>query len=351
MTSSKALFLVLLTASCGFLHAQQPAIPRTETHAGPLAFTGVNLSGGEFYHPAPGVAPLYGKNYIYPSPEEFAYFASKGMNIFRVQFLWETLQPAMNASLNQPETDRLRACVKAATDKGLTVLLDPHNYARYYGKVAGSPDVPDAAFADFWGKLAVQFKDNPKVWFGLVNEPHDLPPEQWLGAANAAIDAIRKTGAKNLILVPGIGWTSAGQWTKNGNSTVMLGVRDPANNFIYEVHMYFDADNSGTHTEVASPTIGTERLHDFTLWCRGHHVRAFLGEFGAAASPEGAAVVERTLASMERDKDVWVGFTWWSAGPWWHDYMYTIEPKQENGAFIDRPQMGWLLPHLQKSGM
>jgi endoglucanase len=269
------------------------------------------------------------------------------MNVFRVQFRWETLQPVMNQPLNPEETARLNACVKAATDKGLTVLLDPHDYARYYGKIVGSPDVPAAAFADFWGRLAAAFKDNPNIWFGLMNEPYGLPPAQWLDAANAAIAAIRQTGAKNLILVPGIGWTSAGQWTKNGNSTVMLGVKDPADHYIFEVHTYFDADNSGTHPQVASPTVGVERLRDFTAWCREHHVRAFLGEFAAPASPDGAAVTANTLAFMEQNRDVWTGFTWWSAGPWWHDYMFTLEPKNENGTVTDRPQMGWLATHLQ----
>ncbi|HWB61441.1 MAG TPA: glycoside hydrolase family 5 protein, partial [Chthoniobacteraceae bacterium] len=332
---TKLLSLALIASSFRGLNAQTPVASPAPS---PLPYTGVNLSGGEFYHPKPGVAPQYGKNFIYPSPEEFAYFASKGMNVFRVQFLWETLQPEMNKPLVPAEVDHLHACVKSATDKGLIVLLDPHNYARYYDKIVGSADVPDAAFADFWGRLAAEFKDNPNVWFGLMNEPHDLPAEQWLGAANAAIDTIRKTGAQNLILVPGIGWTSAGQWTKNGNSTVMLGLKDPANHFVYEVHMYFDPDNSGTHTQIASPTIGVERLRDFTAWCREHKARAFLGEFGAAASPEAATAIENTLSDMEKNRDVWTGFTWWSAGPWWKDYMFTLEPKKENGAVIDRPQ-------------
>jgi endoglucanase len=64
----------------------------------------------------------------------------------------ETLQPDLNQPLNQAETDRLRACVTLATDRGLTVLLDPHNYARHYDKVVGSADVPDAAFCGFLGK-------------------------------------------------------------------------------------------------------------------------------------------------------------------------------------------------------
>jgi len=39
---------------------------------------------------------------------------------------------------------------------------------------------------------------------------------------------------------------------------------------------------------------------------------------------------------------VWIGFTWWAAGPWWGEYMFTLEPKQG----VDRPQMRLLLPYL-----
>ena len=226
----------------------------------------------------------------------------------------------------------------------MVVLLDPHDYARYYGKAVGGPDVPDAAFADFWGRLAAQYKDNPRVWFGLMNEPHDMPTDQWLGAANAAIAAIRRAGAKNLILVPGIGWTGAHSWVSGGSGDAMLEIVDPQNHYIFEVHQYLDSDSSGTKPPIVSPTIGVERLREFTLWCRQHHQRGFLGEFGAAGSPEAQAAVDNMLAFMEQNRDVWVGFTWWSAGPWWGDYMFTLEPK--NGQ--DRPQMAYLGPFLQR---
>ena len=127
------------------------------------------------------------------------------------------MQPAANEPLNAVEIARYKKVVTEATSKGLIVLLDPHDYARYYDKVVGSADVPNDVLADFWGQMAAQFKDNPRVWFGLMNEPHGLPADQWRDAANAAIAAIRKAGAKNLILVPGTGWTSAMGWTDNHN--------------------------------------------------------------------------------------------------------------------------------------
>ena len=45
-----------------------------------------------------------------------------------------------------------------------------------------------------------------------MNEPHDVPATQWLASANAAIAAIRETGATNLVLVPGTIWTGAHSW-------------------------------------------------------------------------------------------------------------------------------------------
>lgn len=177
-----------------------------------------------------------------------------------------------------------------------------------------------------------------------MNEPHDLPNAQWLSAANAAIASIRKAGATNLILVPGIAWTGAHSWIGSGNGATMLGVIDPQQHFVFEVHHYLDPDSSGLHPEAMSATVGSESLEAFILWCRQHHRRGFPGEFGAADNPTAVLATDGMLKYMEQNPDVWTGFTWWAAGAWWGDYMFTVEPK--NGQ--DRPQMATLEPHFQK---
>lgn len=320
----------------------------------PLPLTGVNLAGGEFWmsgKPKEGVRPNYGVNYVYPNAAEIDYFSRKGMNLFRYQFLWETLQPTLRTPLEKADLGRLKDSVKHATSRGLAVILDPHNYARYYGtNIVGGPKVSAADFADFWERLAQEFKDSPYVWFGLVNEPHDMPTAQWFEAANACIAAIRGTGAKNLILVPGNSWTGAHSWTSGGegsNARHALEVKDPLDYWAIDVHQYLDADSSGTHRAVVSRTIGSERLKKFTAWCREHHRRAVLGEFAVADAPNAREALDDLLSSMERDRDVWLGWTWWAAGSWWGDYMFTLEPK--NGT--DRPQMTWLGSHLSGAKM
>jgi len=308
-----------------------------------LAFKGVSLAGAEFgQNNIPGI---YEKDYIYPDQTETDYFKGKGMNTLRVPFLWERLQRTLNADFDATELSRLDAFVTATTAKGVNVVLDPHNYARYNGQVIGS-GVSNAAFADFWSRLATRYKSNSKVIFAIMNEPNTMPTEQWLSAANAAIAAIRAAGASNLILVPGNAWTGGWSWDQNwygtSNATVMKGVVDSGNNYAIEVHQYLDSDGSGTATSCVSATIGVERLTAFTAWANANGKRAFLGEFAGGDNSTCKEAVQRMLQYMQDNNNVWMGWTWWAAGPWWADYMYTLEPK----AGADRPQMSWLAPYL-----
>ena len=320
------------------LHVPVPFKPTGQA----LEFTGVNISGGEFAHPHPGQPNVYGKNYIYPTNAELDYFAARGVNVIRLPFRWEVLQPALDQPILPQELDRLKAVATAATARGMRVMIDPHDFQDYFGKKIGSAEVPDAAFASFWSQLAAAFKDNPLVWFALMNEPNGTSIEQWFDAAQAAVTAIRQTGATNLILVPGEGYTGAHSWLATG-SDKMLQIVDPANNFQFEAHQYLDGDNSGTSPDAVSATIGSERLKSFTEWCRKVHKRAFLGEFGVSSGKINHAALDDMLAYMEANRDVWMGFTWWSSGAWWGDYMYTVEPTKDGQ---DRAQLLYLQPHL-----
>lgn len=315
--------------------------------AEPLPYTGVNIAGGEFYEPRPDTRPKHGTNFIYPSEQEIAYFASRGMNVFRYPFRWETLQAKLGEPLVAEEVARLKECVSLATSRGSVVILDPHNYARYYGELIGSPEVPVEQFADFWRRLSTVFADQPLVWFGLMNEPNGLPTKRWFEAAQAAIDAIRGDGAQNLILVPGNAYTGAHSWTATwygeSNAQHAPAITDPLDHWAIEVHQYLDGDSSGSKPEVTSATIGSERLAGFVQWCREHKRQAFLGEFAVPDTPTGRQALSDMLSSLERDRDVWLGWTWWAAGAWWGDYMFSLEPKDS----LDKPQIAWLQPHLQ----
>ncbi len=326
-----------------------------------LAYVGVNLAGAEFagHSHVPGV---YGQHYGYPNEAEVDYFQAKGMNTFRLPFLWERLQPKLNEPFNEAEFGRLDAFVKYATQKGAHVILDPHNYARYNKTIIGTGDVPNSAFADLWSRLAETYKGNSRVIFGLVNEPHSMPStELWVESANAAIAAIRNTGAKNLILVPGNAWSGAHSWTAKyygtPNGVAMQQLVDPGNNCAFDVHQYLDTDSSGTKDVVVSPTVGAQRLAAITKWLKENGKKAFLGEFAVANSrigddekQVGDEAINGMLDFMEANSDVWLGWTWWSAGPRWGEYMFTIEPKNLGKPDqADRPAMKLLESRLKRA--
>jgi endoglucanase len=269
------------------------------------------------------------------------------MNIFRVNFVWERIQPTALGEFASVYAGKLDGLVSYATSKGATVLLNPQNFARYYGNTIGSSQVPNSVFADFWRRLATKYASNARVIFGLVNEPHDLPTEQWVSAANAAIAAIRGTGAGNTISVPGNGWTGAWSWQQNwygtANAVAMLNIVDPGNNMVFEAHQYLDSSAGGASSQCMSTTIGSERLAPFIAWLRANGKKGLLAEFAGANNATCNAAVDGMLKTIENASDVMMGWIWWSAGPAWSNgYIFSIEPSGGH----DAPQMSVLAPHL-----
>lgn len=318
--------------------------PATTPPAVRVPYRGINLAGGEFGTAIPG---KFGTDYTFPTSAEVDYYMSKGMNTFRVGFRWERLQAAAYGELDATYFGRIDAVVAYATSKGAHVVLNPHNFARYYGSTVGSSQVPNAVFADFWKRLSSKYASNSRVMFNLVNEPHDMPTEQWVGAANAAIAAIRGAGANNVIIVPGNAWTGAHSWYSTGygtsNAVAMLNIKDSANNVLFEAHQYMDSDSSGGSDQCMSTTIGSERLAPFVKWLRDNHKRGFVGEFAGGRNQTCYAAAKDMVGYMMAQSDVLDGWLWWAGGPWWGDYVFTLEPTGGQ----DRPQMGILLPFLQ----
>jgi len=308
--------------------------------ASPLLL-GVNLAGAEFGSNVPGV---FGTDYTYPTHAEIDYYASKGLGVIRLPFLWERMQRTEFGTLDATELGRLTDVVNYATSKGLKIEIEPHDYGYGFGALIGSPQTPNSAFADFWGQLAQHFEANANVIFGLMNEPHDQSATEWLGSANAAIAAIRSAGAVSQeILVPGSYWDGAWTWTSTDNAAVVgTGVQDPAHNFAFEVHQYLDSDGSGTHAGAVSATIGVERLTAITQWAEATGNHLFLGEVGVTTDQTSLTALDGMLTYMQQHTDAWQGATYWAGGPWWGNYMFSIEP--QNG--VDKPQMAILVQHL-----
>lgn len=354
------LALATSTAACT---APGPSASETQSpHSAPLEYTGINFWAGAAHDDKPRGAN-YMHDYGYDTPS-IAYFTGKGMNVIRLAFLWERVQTTTMAPLDEVELQRIDDFVKAANEKGASVILDVQNFARYQQSesdplptptpipdVVGSLALPSAAFADLWSKLATHFAGNQQVIFGLMNEPHDMPTMQWIGAANAALASIRATGARNLVLVPGSNWSLGYRWSVAGegatdgvaNSVGLMEIEDPGDNYMIEVHQYFHDEESPDKNSCVSGTAGSEALTEVTGWLNDNGARAFLGEIGTGSGDVCLAALDDALSYIESNRDVWAGWAYFSGGQGLEDQDMTIQPGADGA---DKPQMEVLLRHM-----
>jgi len=346
----------------------------TPAHAGPLAEVtaltpnpaavpiGINMSEAEY---------SWGS---FPSAADLAYIKSNNITLIRLPIAWERAQPTLFGALNSAYISGLRAFIAAAGSQGMTVIVDVHDYGRYNIKwaadlaangvatpntgsgesIIGSTAVPTSAFADLWTKLATSLKGTVGLgYYGIMNEPYDMGTT-WPAIAQAAVTAIRSVDMNTQILVPGTQWSSAFWWPRD-NGTLYT-VTDPANKMLFEAHLYFDANGSGTYPQTyaaqgATPTWGVERVQPFLTWLTQHHVKGFIGEFGVPGNdPLWLPVLDNFLSAIQA---AGVSGTYWnyafhspSDPSWWpvNDPMSIINNGQAN------PQMGILLKHNTASG-
>ncbi|WP_312940481.1 glycoside hydrolase family 5 protein [Stutzerimonas balearica] len=315
------------------------AAARDEGGSAGIDLIGVNLSGAGF---APHLVPgKHGTNYFYPEKRHFKYYADKGIRLIRFPFIWERVQHNLGEDLDGEQLRLLKRTLDFAMQHGQKVILDMHNYGRYQGHLIGSSDVPYAAYAEVWQKLAKRFGGHPALLgYDIMNEPHGTVG-LWPGAAQAAVDAIREVDQQTLIFVEGERWSSAYHWPLvNANFLV----KDPAERIVYEAHLYFDEDFSGKYLPGKSrnidPMLGVERARPFVEWLQKHGQKGFLGEYGIPDDlPEASVAMDNLLAYLN---DNCIPSAYWAGGPGWGQYRLAIEPRDGQ----DRPQMAILQKHL-----
>ncbi|KAH8682958.1 glycoside hydrolase family 5 protein [Tricladium varicosporioides] len=308
-----------------------------------IFYAGVAESSGEFgvwsatSTPGTGLPGRFGVDYSFIDKKGIdTYVDTNHVNLFRIAFLLERMCPlsyGLGAKFNETHFDLYADAVNYITKtKGAYCILDPHNYMRYNnpsqqpmtGSVIGNTSDVTAAttaqFGAFWGELAKRFMGNEKVIFSLMNEPHDMPTDLVLANNQAAVTAIRKSGAKQLILAPGNSWSGGHSFTQSwagyspSSSVALANLKDPLNNTAIDIHEYMDSDFSGTHKECASS--GPAGLKDVTAWLKASGLKAMVTEFGASNGTQCATYLTDMLNYMSSNPE-YIGWTAWAAGPFW----------------------------------
>jgi endoglucanase len=149
----------------------------------------------------------------------------------------------------------VRRIVDAVAGEGCHIILDLHwSNAGDWGKNIGQHFMPDENSLRFWKDVAEAYKNHPAVLFNLYNEPHNVGWDIWLNGGQvtekatrktpvktykavgmqALLDAVRSTGAENVVIVGGLNWSY-------DFSGILKGSRlsDPSGNgVLYDNHAY-----------------------------------------------------------------------------------------------------------------
>jgi hypothetical protein len=324
------LLLLLLLASVPLFLVVTDDDPERGADSRSPYLRGINVAGAEFDTGAE-----------FDSDASFAFYAERGHELVRLPIRWEEIQRPPGAELDPEYLARLRQAVGSSTSRGMTTIIDVHNYHRYDGEIVDGSAVTRAHLADLWAKLAAEFAGDPLVEFGLMNEPHDVPG----GAraveeiAQSAVTAIRATGAENFIWVSGDDWSSAASFP---DLHPTWWIDDPLDRSGAEGHYYFDESNQrrGTYPNSIEQDEEEARrqghgslaekvqadLGRFVSYCERHDLRCLIGEIGwpngtsASAFPAEAsawnAVAEAAYEVLDAGG---LDVTYWAAGEAWGD--------------------------------
>jgi hypothetical protein len=231
------------------------------------------------------------------------------------------------------------------------IILDLHwSDCNEWGANIGQHSMPDTNSVVFWKDFAPLYANNPAVLFDLYNEPHDVSWDVWLkggmildkpnqrGAVaknyqcvgmQAMLDAVRSTGAKNVVICGGLDWAYDFSGILDGRQ-----LSDPdGNGVIYANHCY---DNKGDSVDawIAKIEVAAAKLP------------VIVSEFGGNSGP-GKKVPDDNwlLHVLQAIEDHQWSYTAWdlhrAAGPTLIlDWNYTPSPRF--GVFVKQALAGTL---------
>ncbi|MEU1495816.1 cellulase family glycosylhydrolase [Streptomyces sp. NPDC005776] len=285
---------------------------------------GVNRSGGEF-------GCVQGKEIFDGPTDQAAVDAMKAwkINTVRIPLNEECWLGTGNLPPTAPSAAAYQQAVKTYADllvaNGINVILDLHwTWGEYTGPGGGCPDVaaicqkpmPDARYTPtFWSEVATMFKGNGAVIFDLFNEPYPDAANNWSDATAAwtclrdggtcagitypvagmqtLVDAVRATGATNVIMSGGL------EWTNNLSRWLEFKPADPTGNLMASWHSY--NFNGCVTTSCWDSNIGAVAAQ----------VPVQAGEIGQDTCAHD--YIDQVMAWADANK---VGYTAWTWNPW-----------------------------------
>lgn len=248
-----------------------------------------------------------------------------GKWVARIPYAAERLFSVANGSFTVKTAylDQIKAVVSALNNAGATVLLDMHNYCRWWIKTPATPiswaqrqqktvngvssdsqwipighelcPVDYAMLASMYEVIAQEFIGYD-VMYGLMNEPHGRGAldggydvqGQWVANVQQLIDAVRSVDTEHWITVGGNAYSSAKNWR-----AVSDGLRNVVGEKImFEAHQYPDENGNGGGSwkkgivHSIDPAARVADFYDYRDWLLEVGRPGMIGEYGTPVTYE-----------------------------------------------------------------
>lgn len=245
-----------------------------------------------------------------------------GANMVRIA-LGEQLWLTSSCTYDPKYEAAVDEMVNWVTSLGMVALLDLHFNQIGSGCPAAGPEVMAdyPGSVDFWQQVASHYASNPLVAFDLYNEPHNISDSVWLNGGTVTTgqgitfqaagmqqlyDAVRSTGATNLVVVSGNNWA-------NEVPTQLV----QGTNIAYAVHAY-----TCTQPWQVPPQCTTPNPYDpssiLQPWVAfGHTEPVLVTEFGWP-NPDSGTYIRNVIAFAQAQGWGWSPFIWYgtTSSPW-----------------------------------
>jgi hypothetical protein len=276
----------------------------------PLVLRGVNRVG---LH-AKGAAP--------PTSEaEIDHARAWGMNVVRVLLTEAYSDPQCATQYDPTYFDAVDDIVRWTTSRGMVALLDLHQDTRVpcgQNDRWRMADMPGSV--DFWRVAARRYGSNPLVAFDLYNEPNNITSEQWRNGGiledqtligtfrwtaagmQQLYEAVRSTGAENLVVISGNGWAA-------DPSPILDGGGIAGYNIVYGLHPY---NCSHVNDPLCTGNPANKAVHVGEPWIRlARSYPVMVTEFGWPDPGDGAFNASVIKFAQSQDPPWgWIAFAW-----------------------------------------
>ncbi len=267
-----AALVALLILSAGATTSKAAAAPE------PMRFSrGVNILGYDPIWKDPAKARF--------KERYFGEIRAAGFDFVRVNL--QAFQ-YMDASNRLPPAwlDRLDWVVKEATEAGLGVILDEHDF----NPCSADPEACRPKLMSFWSQVAERYRNAPpSVAFELLNEPHQkLNAAKWNAMAAELLALVRRANPTRAVVIGPTQWNSRDELHS-------LRLPEDDRNIIVTYHYYhpFRFTHQGASwtnlTDLRDVTWGSpsdyadlkKEFAKVAAWAKANNRPILLGEFGA----------------------------------------------------------------------